>query len=369
MDYSQDKRVVMTLDAGGTNFVFSAIQSNREVLSPIRLPSGADHLDICLKTLVEGFQLVRERLTETPVAISFAFPGPADYQNGVIGDLPNLPAFRGGVALKTFLQQQFHLPVYINNDGNLYAYGEALAGTLPVLNHQLREAGNEKQYRNLVGITLGTGFGAGVVIDGTLLTGDNGCGGDVWVFSDKFHPEMIAEETVSIHAVKNIYRELSGDNNKELTPKDICDIADEKTEGDVVAARKTFERFGQGLGFELNFVLTLIDGIIVLGGGLTGACRHFFPAMLHEMRGTRSRIGQSDVPRQQMEVFDLTNPGEKAEFLKSEIATCTAPGSHTVVPYLKRKKTGITVSTIETSLAVNLGAYNYALAQIDHAGA
>lgn len=367
MNYSQDHRTVMTLDAGGTNFVFSAIRGNREILSPIRLPSGADRLDVCLKTLVEGFSLVRERLEEPPVAISFAFPGPADYRNGVIGDLPNLPAFRGGIALKAFLEEQFHLPVYINNDGNLYAYGEALAGTLPMVNRLLREADNPKRYRNLIGITLGTGFGAGVVIDGRLLTGDNGCGGDVWVFSDKFHPEMIAEETVSIHAVKNMYRELSGIDNKALTPKDICEIAEERLEGDAEAARQTFVRFGQGLGYALNYVLTLIDGIVVLGGGLTGAYRHFFPAMLAEMRGTRERMGQSSVPRLQMDVYDLTSPDEKEAFLKNETATATVPDSLNTVAYQKHKKTGVTVSTLETSLSVNLGAYNYALAQIDNA--
>ena len=66
------------------------------------------------------------------VAISFAFPGPADYPNGIIGGyLPNFPSFREGVALGPFLQEKFGVPVFINNDGDLFAYGEALGGTLP----------------------------------------------------------------------------------------------------------------------------------------------------------------------------------------------------------------------------------------------
>ena len=79
------------------------------------------------------------------------------------------------------MREQFGIPVFINNDGNLFAYGEALAGTLPEVNKRLKEAGSSKVYKNLLGITLGTGFGAGVVIDSQLLTGDNGCGGDVWI--------------------------------------------------------------------------------------------------------------------------------------------------------------------------------------------
>ena len=68
---------------------------------------------------------------------------------------------------------EFKIPVFIDNDGSLYAYGEALAGYLPMLNKKIRDAGGIKQYKNLVGLTLGTGFGGGIVIRGQLMTGDN----------------------------------------------------------------------------------------------------------------------------------------------------------------------------------------------------
>lgn len=121
----------------------------------------------------DRFHHILKLLPETPVAISFAFPGPADYEAGIIGDLPNFPAFRGGVALGPYLQDQFGLPVFINNDGNLFAYGEARTGILPEINNRLKEAGSTKRYQNIIGITLGTGFGAGVVTNGQLLLGDN----------------------------------------------------------------------------------------------------------------------------------------------------------------------------------------------------
>ena len=53
-----------------------------------------------------------KNLKTRPVAISFAFPGPADYPNGIIGNLPNLTAFRGGVALGPMLEEKFQLPVF-----------------------------------------------------------------------------------------------------------------------------------------------------------------------------------------------------------------------------------------------------------------
>ena len=172
--YSHDNRVVITLDAGGTNLVFGAMQANRFIVEPITLPSHAEDLDKCLAAMVEGFRAVISRLSEKPVAISFAFPGPADYPNGIIGGyLPNFPSFRDGVALGPFLEATFGIPVFINNDGDLFAYGEALGGALPQVNARLEALNSPKRYKNLVGYTFGTGFGVGIVVDNRLNRGDN----------------------------------------------------------------------------------------------------------------------------------------------------------------------------------------------------
>src|SRR3569833_162888 len=104
--YDQDARVVMTLDAGGTSFRFAAMRGNQFVTPTVTTPSDADNLDRCLKNLLDGFALTQSKCPAEPVAISFAFPGPADYPNGIIGDLPNLPAFRGGIALGPLLLER-----------------------------------------------------------------------------------------------------------------------------------------------------------------------------------------------------------------------------------------------------------------------
>ena len=148
-NYKTDSRIVLTLDAGGTNMVFSAMRGGEYIIDPITLPSNAKNLDLCLQTLVLGFSTIIDKLDEKPVAISFAFPGPADYPHGIIGGyLPNFPSFRDGVALGPFLEEKFGIPVYINNDGDLYAYGEALGGALPDVNARLAEAGSDKRFRS-----------------------------------------------------------------------------------------------------------------------------------------------------------------------------------------------------------------------------
>ena len=162
--YSNDNRTVITLDAGGTNFAFGAIKGNKFIVEPLVLPSNADDLDRCLETMVEGFTRIIDKLDEKPVAISFAFPGPADYPNGIIGGyLPNFPSFRDGVALGPFLEDKFGIPVYINNDADLYAYAEAMGGVLPELNEKLAKSGSNKHFNNLLAFTFGTGFGFGFV--------------------------------------------------------------------------------------------------------------------------------------------------------------------------------------------------------------
>ena len=247
MNYTNDQRAVMTLDAGGTNFVFSAIQGGQEIVEPVHLSTCSTDLSTCLLQLIEGFTQVKKQLKYEPVAISFAFPGPADYPNGIIGDLPNFPCFRGGVALGPMLSELFHLPVFINNDGDLFAFGEALTGILPDINNRLQEMGSQKQYKNLIGVTFGTGFGCGVVLNDQLLIGDNASGGDIWCFRNKKYPKLIIEESVSIRAIKRVYKEYSNDAT-ELTPKDIYEIAEGVRPGDLSAARRSFEELGAMAG-------------------------------------------------------------------------------------------------------------------------
>lgn len=363
--YETDSRIVLTLDAGGTNLLFSAIAGNREIVAPVHFPSYPGDLDRMLATLVEGFETVRRRLHAAPAAISFAFPGPADYPNGVIGDLPNFPAFRGGVALGPYLERHFGIPVFINNDGALFAFGEAISGALPAVNALLASGGSTKRYRNLLGVTLGTGFGAGAVVDGHLLRGDNGCGGYVWVFPDKLHPGMICEESVSIRGVQRVYRELTGHGTPELSPKDICDIADGILEGDREAACESFRQLGQVAGDVISQACTLIDGIVVLGGGLTGAAKHFMPALLAEMRGETGMFAGARFPRMQTEVFDLDTPAEAAAFTRFGTAETTLPGTAERVRYNPLRRTPILRSKIGASRAVAWGAYAYAMAQLD----
>ncbi len=362
--YKNDQRVVITLDAGGTNFVFSAMRGYEYIIDPITLPSGSHDLDLCLSTMVDGFRQVIDRLDTKPVAISFAFPGPADYRAGIIGGyLPNFPSFRDGVALGPFLKARFGLPVYINNDGDLFALGEATGGALKEINERIRTLGGSRTYSNLLGYTFGTGLGIGSVINGRLNLGNNACI-ETFCLRHKAEPGVIVEEGASIRGVKRAYAELSGDSS-DLTPYDIYLIAEGEREGDAEAARRAFDLCGEVAGDAFASAVTLTDSLIVIGGGLTGAAKYIKPAVLRELRSTLVTKGGEDVQRVQMRVFDLDDELEFAKFVVGDARPLKVYGTDDTVMYDPMKRTGVILSKIGASKAISIGAYVFALTELD----
>ncbi len=362
MDYKKDKRVVLTLDAGGTNFVFAATKGGEEIIEPIILPAHANDLDKSLANIVSGFQQAIDNLKEAPVAISFAFPGPADYPNGIIDNVGNLPAYGGGVALGDFLKDKFNMPVYINNDGDLFVYGEAMAGLLPKVNQMLEDAGSPKRFKILFGITLGTGFGAGIVRNGELFIGDNSAAAEIWITRNKVRPEAFAEEGASIRAVQNSYAKNANiDVNQDTTPKEIFEIATGQQEGNKAAAIEAFRELGEVVGDALANALTLIDGLVVIGGGLTGAHSCFMPAIIAEMNGTISSYSGEKLPRIVQKTFNLEEEDQRAQFAKGDVSEIQVPGSDRKMLHDPMKRLGVGVSVLGTSRAVSIGAYCFAL--------
>lgn len=362
--YQNDHRIVATLDAGGTSFRFGAMQGCKFITEPVILPSNAHDLDRCMAALTTGFETIFSRLETLPAAISFAFPGPADYQHGIIGgNLPNFPSFREGVALGPYLEERFGVPVFINNDGNLFAYGEAMAGALPQINDRLAEAGSSKRYRNLLGVTIGTGFGCGAVVNGELLLGDNACGGDIWCFRNSRHPEYIVEESVSIRAICRVYAEQSGDTRK-LTPKEIADIAEGRSPGDAQAAQNSFAELGRCAGDALATAATIVDGIIVVGGGIFGASRLIVPSLLSEMTRQLGMMSGERFSRMQTVVSDLNDEAAFHRFIENTSVPLQVYGSQRNVMYEAVKQTGLITSLLGTSKAISIGAYIYALNHI-----
>ncbi len=361
-NFLNDNRIVLTLDAGGTNFVFSAIKSCEEIVENVCLSASANSLEEVLKKIIDGFEIVHERSGKKAVAISFAFPGPADYNNGIIGDLANLPQFRGGVALGPMLEKHFNLPVFINNDGDLFAYGEAIAGLLPEVNRALEAEGNPKRFKNLLGITLGTGFGGGIVCNGKLFSGDNSAQGEINRMRDSSLPNSSAEETISIRGIKRLYKKYAGIYDCQCPePVGIFAIATGKIEGNQQAAINAFEEFAKTIAHTVCDAITMIDGLVVIGGGLSGAAPLFMTTLVEEMRKPYETVDGDPLTRLEIDVFNFEDEKEKLEFLKGDVRTIKIPFSDEEIKYDAAQRIGVGVSRLGTSKSVAIGAYAFAL--------
>jgi glucokinase len=376
--YMEDPRVVLTLDAGGTNLVFGAVRGGREIVPPVTLSAAAGTIDEFLHLLITGFRRVYDGAQARagargsavgpaePVAISFAFPGPADYEHGVIGDLVNLPVFRGGVPLGPALEDQFGLPVYISNDGDLFALGESVAGFLPHVNSLLDQADSPRHYLNLLGVTLGTGFGAGVVCDGRLLQGDNSAAGEINRLRNRLVSAWTVEESVSIRGVQRVYaRESNTDLAQCPTPEEINEIGLGRREGDRFAAQRAFEELAVVAGDALASAGSLVDGLVVIGGGLAHGHRLFMKRLVREMNAAYDTPLGGRVPRFESRALNLEDPQDRGTFLRGDVRELPVPLSSCTILYDAAKAVGVGVTRLGTAQAVSIGAYTLALTRID----
>jgi glucokinase len=348
--------VVATLDAGGTNLVFSLVENGNINNETVNLPTASENITGFLKKIIHGFETLQNKSTKKISAISFSFPGPADYEEGIIGDLENLPFFRGGVPLKKILENKFKIPVFINNDGDLFALGEAMHGFLPEINLHA-----PKVYKNLLGVTLGTGFGGGIVSNGELFTGDNSAAAEINRMSSYQNREQSVEEVLSIRGIRYLFaKEANTGFEQTPQPYDIFRIGKGEIEGNKEAAKNAWKQFGEELGNALANAVTLTDSCVVIGGGLSGAYPLFLQTAVNKMNGLFKRKDGGNVQRMEIFAYNYENDDCRNDFLKDEKTIIEVPFSEESVPFRKNKKIAVGISRLNTSNAVALGAYSFA---------
>jgi glucokinase len=150
--------MVIGVDLGGTNIRAGLITGS--ATTAIR-QVNLNEKDSLEKTLAQLIDCIAPLVREGVQGIGIGVPSVVDIENGIVYDVVNIPSWKK-VALKTILEAEFRMPVYINNDVNCFALGE----------HQ---HGYGKPFASFVALTLGTGIGAGIILNNQLYTGSN-CG-------------------------------------------------------------------------------------------------------------------------------------------------------------------------------------------------
>lgn len=179
-------KLYIGVDIGGTSIV-AARFSESELLERTEVPTGADRpAPEIMESLYEAIEQV---LTDEVVGIGIGMPGFMNVETGEILQINNIPSFKG-FAIKPKVEERFNLPTFQNNDANCFALGEAYYG-----------AG--KKYTNMVGVTLGTGLGGGIILNRKIHTGLMGGAGELGCVP--FHGG-ISEDICSAALFKNKYK-------------------------------------------------------------------------------------------------------------------------------------------------------------------
>lgn len=110
---------------------------------------------------------------------------------------------------------------------------------------------------------------------------------------------------------------------------------------------------------------TLIDGLIVIGGGITAAAKYIMPALLESMRGKIHTLDGDELNRVQMKIYNLDDEEEFAAFARGEQRSLKVYGTDKEVIYDPQKRIGVAISKIGASKAISVGAYTFALNCLD----
>ncbi|HNJ67227.1 MAG TPA: ROK family protein, partial [Turneriella sp.] len=151
----------------------------------------------------------------------------------------------------------------------------------------------------------------------------------------------------------------------DLTAKEIFQIAKGEIAGDATAAAKAFAELGSALGDAIATAVTLVDSLVVIGGGLSNAWELFAPAMLASVHSRLKAVdAERSVARLEVEAFDVEDPQGYDAFLKGDFRTVHLPNGTEKISFDAMKATAIGRSRLGTSAAVSLGAYVYAMRQL-----
>ncbi len=265
------ERVAVGIDIGGTNIEVGVVDKQGNILLSFRwktqdFPKAEDFV----AQLSQAMEKLLANNEWRIIGIGIGAPT-ANYYTGAIEYAPNMP-WQGIIPLQRMTYEATGIPTKLTNDANAVAHGELVFG-----------AGREMKHFSV--ITLGTGLGSGIVVDGRVLYGHHGLAGEFGHVQVDPRGRQCScgrrgclETYVSIRGIELTYRELGGD--RQLNPRDIYLLAQQ---GDRVAV-ETYKRTAQILGNKLADLVHLYDPeAIFLYGGVANAHPLIIPEAQAEM--------------------------------------------------------------------------------------
>jgi glucokinase len=262
--------MIVGVDLGGTNIRAGLVEGGVVTSINQALLTEKDSLE---KTIAQLISIIAPLIQPGVKGIGIGVPSVVDIENGIVFDVVNIPSWQR-VELKKILETEFNIPVSINNDVNCFALGE-------------HRYGQAKVFSSFVALALGTGLGAGVIINNTLYSGYN-CG---------------AGEIGSLPYLDSNYEFYASSSFFES----IHETTARKAHDSAVKGDKTATQIWNDYGFHLGNVIKAVaytydPEAVVLGGSISRAYPFFedsmkkslnnfqFPETIKRLKIIRSKV-------------------------------------------------------------------------------
>ncbi len=256
------KKYIIAIDLGGTNLKCALLNDSLKIKAKNSFSTKSfdnkHKLIDGVADSVNNFILSHKLTRDIIFGVGIGLPGPVDTLRGIVHFLPNIPGWKN-VEFKKILERKTKLPVFIDNDAKLMTLAE-------------HEIGSAKGYANALCLTLGTGVGGGLIINGALYRGgDNAAGEFGHLPLNEDGPlcgcggKACLEAYIGNAAIIKEARKLFGPG---ISLEELSRIAGDNN----AKAVKFWRKVGQKLGVALSGIVNLLNlDAIVIGGGVSEA--------------------------------------------------------------------------------------------------
>lgn len=240
---------IIGIDIGGTSIVGGRIEGEKIVKQLATDSKASVGGEVTLNSIKD---LIKDLITADTKAIGMGVPSIVDRDRGIVYNVQNINDW-DEVHLKSIIEAEFGLPVYLDNDANCFAYGEKIYG-------------KGKEFKNFVGITLGTGVGGGIVNNHHLLS-DSNCGSGE--FGELPYLDSILEE----YCGSRFFTRRANQSGYELA------VRAKNGDTDAIAI---YDEYGKHISVLVKTILLVLDPQAIIFGGSISQSFDLFRESIYE---------------------------------------------------------------------------------------